>query len=191
MNKAVFLDRDGTLNVEKHYLHKIEDFELLPGVLNGLKRLQEAGFLLIIATNQSGIGRGYYSEEDFLTLNAWMIKILQEQGISVAKTYYCPHLPDAKIEKYRCVCQCRKPATGMFEQAALDFDIDWSQSFAVGDKIRDCTICVKTECKGFLIGNSEKPEIIKQVQEGFYKRVQYEVTLLDCAERIIDWEDKI
>lgn len=98
MNKAIFLDRDGTINVDKKYLHKIEDFEFLPGVLDGMKMLQNAGYLLIVITNQSGIGRGYYSEKDFEILNSWMLGELESKGIHIARVYYCPHLPNAKIK---------------------------------------------------------------------------------------------
>ena len=110
-NRAVFLDRDGTINEDRHYLYKIEDFAFLPGVVEALRLLQEAGFLLIVVTNQSGIGRGYYTEADFQKLNTWMLSELKHQGITVAATYYCPHLPDAKIPQYRKDCDCRKPRT--------------------------------------------------------------------------------
>ena len=186
MNKAVFLDRDGTINVEKNYLHKIEDFEFLPGVIEGLSLLNNAGYKLIIVTNQSGIGRGYYTENDFVTLNNWMLDELKSHGIIISKVYYCPHLPDAKVEKYRMDCECRKPKLGMYNQAIRDFDIDLSQSFVIGDKIRDCAICEQTDCRGFLIANNEKSEIIEDVKNGKYTHVNYQSCLLDCANYIIN-----
>lgn len=186
MNKAVFLDRDGTINVEKHYLYRIEDFEFLPGVIKGLKLLQDAGFILIIVTNQSGIGRGYYTEEDFHKLNNWMIEELKVNGVDIAKVYYCPHLTDAQIEKYRIDCACRKPKLGMYEQAIKDFDIDISNSWVVGDKIRDCSICEKTGCKGFLVANNENQEIIKTVRCGQMERIKYAENLLVAAKRIVE-----
>ena len=182
--KAVFLDRDGTINIEKHYLYKIEEFEFVTGVLEGLKLLQQMGYSLVIVTNQSGIGRGYYSEDDFLKLNNWMLLSLEESGIHVEKVYYCPHLPDAKIEEYRVECNCRKPALGMYEEAIREFDIDLSQSFAVGDKLRDCSICESTACRGFLIGSNEKEEIIQQVKQKQIERVEYAADLYECAVRI-------
>lgn len=96
MSKAVFLDRDRTINVDRAYLSKIEDFEYIHGAAEGLRILQEAGFTLIITTNQSGITRGYYSEEDFLELNNWMLIDLKKKGIKIAKVYYCPHHPNGK-----------------------------------------------------------------------------------------------
>lgn len=152
MNKAVFLDRDGTINIDKGYLYKISDFEFLPGAVEGLRMLQDAGYLLIIITNQSGIGRGYYTEEDFMRLNDYMKEELKKSGVNISGVYYCPHLPDAEVERYRKICNCRKPATGLFERAVKDFDIDLSLSYAIGDKERDCSICLKSDCRGFLIG---------------------------------------
>lgn len=185
MNRAIFVDRDGTINVEKHYLHKIEDFEFLPGAIDGLKMLYDAGYLLIIITNQSGIGRGYYSEGDFITMNEWMIKELEKQNVYISKVYYCPHLPNAKIKKFRKKCTCRKPAIGMYEQAIKDFDIDVSLSWAIGDKLRDCTICEKTDCRGFLIAENEKLEVIEQVKKGEWQNIGYAVDLKEAANKIV------
>ena len=152
-NKAVFLDRDGTINVDRGYLFRIEDFEFLPGALDALRLIQEKGFLIVIVTNQSGIGRGFYGEEDFKLLNDWMIGKLKEEGIRLAGVYYCPHLPDAKIEKYRCECDCRKPGTGLFYRAAKELDIDLTESVVVGDKERDITLAGEVKgCRGFLLG---------------------------------------
>ena len=184
MNKAIFLDRDGTINVEKHYLYRQEDFEFLPGALDALKRFQDAGFLLIIITNQSGIARGYYSEEDFLKLNQWMIDTLKGQGVLITDVCYCPHLPNAPIEKYRKNCDCRKPKLGLFEKAISDYDINLAESYAIGDKIRDCAICEKTECHGFLIGNNEHTEIIEEVKGGMRNNICYAASLKDCADMI-------
>lgn len=181
MNKAIFLDRDGTINVEKHYLYKIEDFEFLPGVIDALKKLQEAGYLLIIITNQSGIGRGYYSEEDFDKLNNWMVDYLRDRGISITSVYYCPHLPNAPLLEYKKECNCRKPQLGMFKQAIEDFDIDLTQSYAIGDKLRDCSICFDSDCKGFLIAENEAGDILQNVKDGYYKNIRYASSLLDCA----------
>ncbi len=188
MNKAIFLDRDGTINVEKYYLYKIEDFEFLPGVVEALKKLQDAGYLLIIITNQSGIGRGYYTENDFKKLNDWMVLTLKEQGVTISAVYYCPHLSDANILKYRVDCECRKPKLGMYQQAIKDFDVDLSRSFAIGDKIRDCAICEQTECRGFLISNNENCDIIEQVRNGKYKNVQYCASLEKSVCTIINLE---
>lgn len=161
MNKAVFLDRDGTINVEKHYLYKITDFEFIPGALDGMKLLSNAGYLLIIITNQSGIARGYYTEDDYQTLNRYMLQECEKNGIKITDTYYCPHLPEARIKDYSLDCECRKPKTGLFRQAIEKYNIDLSTSYAIGDKLRDLSICEKTACMGYLIDgfNSENGEL--------------------------------
>lgn len=186
MNRAIFLDRDGTINVEKHYLHKIEDFTFLPNAIEGLKLLQNAGYLLVIVTNQSGIGRGYYTVEDFLTLNDWMLEILINQGVKIDKVYFCPHHPEARTEKYRVDCECRKPKVGMYQQAITELDIDVDASFAIGDKIRDCSICEQTNCQGFLIAENEKSGIIAQVKNGEIARVHYADNLYESAKLIVN-----
>ncbi len=188
MNKAVFLDRDGTINVEKHYLYKIEDFEFLPGAIDGLKMLQDLGYMLIVITNQSGIARGYYTERDFWNLNCWMIATLKKNGIVINGVYYCPHLPDAVIEEYKVVCNCRKPAIGLYERAVEDFKIDMGSSWAVGDMMRDCSICDRVGCRGILVGNSEKKEKLERVRLGRYKDIRYAADLLEAARFIV--EDK-
>lgn len=190
MNKAIFLDRDGTINVEKHYLYKIEEFEFLPGVIEALKKLQDAGYLLIVITNQSGIGRGYYTEKDFKVLNDWMVNTLKEKGVVISAVYYCPHLPDAKVLKYRKDCDCRKPKLGMYYQAIKDFDIDVSQSYAIGDKIRDCEICKSTGCHGFLISQNEGEEIISAVKSHQFKNIEYGKDLSECAMSIVSYPEK-
>lgn len=186
-NKAIFLDRDGTINVEKHYLYKIGDFEFLPGVIEGLKLLQDAGYLLIIVTNQSGIGRGYYTEEDFGILNSWMLKTLEDEGIHISKVYYCPHLPDAEVEQYRKVCTCRKPALGLYEMAVAEFNINLAESWAIGDKIRDCAICETTSCKGFLVEQDEYTDQSLQKYNPHMKdKIRCLPTLFDCAKKILE-----
>lgn len=179
--KAIFLDRDGTINVEKYYLYKNEDFEFIPGAIEALKLLQVAGYLLIIITNQSGIGRGFFSEKDFEKLNFWMMDELFKRGIKIDKVYYCPHLPDARIDKYKKDCECRKPKLGMFRQAIEEFDIDLSESFAIGDKIRDCAICFSSECRGYLIERNELSLIIDEVINNKIEGVCYASSLYDAA----------
>lgn len=185
MAKAIFLDRDGTINVEKDYLYKIEDFEFLPGVIEGLKKLQEAGFILIIITNQSGIGRGYYTEEDFNILTEWMRAVLQKEGIDISEIRYCPHLPDATVEKYRMVCKCRKPGIEMFLAAINKFSIDLEKSYAIGDKIRDLAICESSECRGFLVGTNEQESVIETVKKGVVPRVRYGFNFKECVDEIL------
>lgn len=183
-NKAIFLDRDGTINVDKHYLYRIEDFEFLPGVIDALKMLQDAGYLLIVVTNQSGIARGYYTEEDYKQLEKWMNNELLNHRIHIAGSYYCPHHPEAIVEKYRKDCDCRKPKLGMYMQAVQKFNLDLSKCYAIGDKIRDCHICELTECKGFLIGDNEEADIIKNIHQGKIGNIRYASDLLEATKEI-------
>ncbi len=121
--KIVFLDRDGTINEEVNYLHKPEDFRFVPGVPEALRRLHEAGYLLIVITNQAGIARGYYSETDCEALNRYMAEMLAAQGTVLTAAYYCPHHPVHGIGAYRRECSCRKPKDGLFLQALADLGI--------------------------------------------------------------------
>lgn len=131
-NKALFLDRDGTLNIEKKYVFKIEDFEFTDGIVELIKSYQDQNFLIIIVSNQSGIARGYYSENDYQILTKWMINKLKTYGINVAKVYHCPHHPD-----YTGECDCRKPKPGMILKAIHEFNINPSESVLIGDKKSD------------------------------------------------------
>ena len=188
MNKAIFLDRDGTINADKDYLYQIEDFEFLPKAVDGLKMLQEEGYLLVIMTNQSGIARGYYTEKDFKRLNCWMLQELQNKGVIITKVYYCPHLPDAKIERYRKSCSCRKPAPGMFIKAVRQFHIDLAQSYSIGDKMRDHPLCGEGGCRGYLIGRGERKDVIEKVKKGSYVNIQFAEDVYHCAIEILQKE---
>lgn len=118
--KFIFLDRDGTINEEVNYLHKTEDLRFIAGVPQALARLRKAGFLLVVVTNQAGIARGYYTEADCAALNHYMNEQLAAYGAHIDAFYACPHHPQKGIGTYKVACQCRKPKTGMFMQAARD-----------------------------------------------------------------------
>lgn len=179
--KAVFLDRDGTINEDHGYIYRSCDFVLLPGVVDALRILQEMGYLLIVITNQSGIARGYYSESDYKVLSEYSRDLLARNNVFLTDEFYCPHLPNAKIKEYCLDCKCRKPRTGMFEEATDKYNIVYAKSYAIGDRIRDCSICFNTECSGFLVGETENEEIIEKVKAGTYSRIAYAPDLLTCA----------
>jgi D-glycero-D-manno-heptose 1,7-bisphosphate phosphatase len=134
---SVFIDRDGVINEERAYVHKIADFEILPGVFDGLALLQQAGYQLVVVTNQAGIGRGYYSEAEFQALTRHMHSLMKERSIAIAATYHCPHHPTAALGGYRRECDCRKPSPGMLLQAANDLSLDLGASVLIGDKRSD------------------------------------------------------
>lgn len=130
--KALFLDRDGTINVDKGYVFKKEDFEFLPGIFELIRKYVTQGYLIFIITNQSGIARGLYTENDYLHLTEWMKEEFRKKGIPVEKVYYCPHLPEITGP-----CDCRKPNPGMIVQAIKEYNIDAKNSVLIGDKKRD------------------------------------------------------
>ena len=130
---AVFLDRDGTLNREVGYVTRPEALELLPGVTDAVRALNRAGFVLPVLTQQSGIARGIYTEDDLVRVHG----ALRGQLPEIAAVYYCPHHPEGTIAPYACVCACRKPAPGMLHRAAEELAIDLPRSFLVGDSARD------------------------------------------------------
>jgi D-glycero-D-manno-heptose 1,7-bisphosphate phosphatase len=130
--KALFLDRDGTINIDKGYIFRVEDFEFQPGIFDLLLHFQNQGYLLFIITNQSGIARGLYTEEDYQKLTHWMLARLKENGIKITNVYHCPHHPG-----FTGNCECRKPKPGMILQAIEEYNISPVNSMLIGDKKRD------------------------------------------------------
>lgn len=165
-NKAVFLDRDGTINKDKRYVFQIEDLEILPGAVNGLKKLQALGYKLIVVTGQSGIARGYYTLQDAEKFDEELSRYLKGWGIIIEKFYRCPHHPDFTGE-----CDCRKPKTGLVTEAAKEFDVDLRQSLFVGDKDSDVVLGQNCEGMTFWIRNdmyplmTEPDYIVKNLEE--------------------------
>lgn len=134
---AIFLDRDGTLNVDHGYVHEIDNFQFIDGAIEALQQLKKMGFALVVVTNQSGIARGMFSEDQFMRLTEWMDWSLADRDIDLDGIYFCPHLPDATIEEYRQQCDCRKPQPGMLLSAQQELHIDMAASYMVGDKLED------------------------------------------------------
>ena len=136
-NRAVFLDRDGVINVDNGYVSKVDDFEFIDGVIEACQKIKEKGYQLIIITNQSGIARGYFSEDDFINLTQWMDWSLADKGVELDGIYYCPHHPEHGIGEYKQACDCRKPQPGMIHNATEHLGLDLSQCYLVGDKESD------------------------------------------------------
>ncbi len=134
---AVFLDRDGVINQDTGYVSCIDDFHFIDGAIEALQLLKKKGYSLVVVTNQSGIARGYYSEEQFMQLTEWMDWSLADRDVDLDGIYYCPHHPTAGEAPYRQECNCRKPAPGMLLDAARELDIDLAASYMVGDKAAD------------------------------------------------------
>jgi len=149
---AVFLDRDGTINVEKDYLYRIEDLVFIEGAEQSICRLQDANFKVVVVTNQSGIARKYYQREDVYLLHDHIQMLLRtEWHCSVDAFYFCPHHPEGEDASFRRKCSCRKGAPGMLLQAAEDLSIDLSRSWMVGDKAADIEAGQRAGCQTVLV----------------------------------------
>lgn len=154
---AVFLDRDGTLNVDKGYVHRMEDWEWIPGAIGAITALKKAGFLVIVITNQAGIARDYYDEADMNNLHAIINMELQKHGATIDGFYHCPHHPEFGEERE---CECRKPMPGMIYEAERDLDIDLDHSWLVGDKASDIQAGLAAGVRSILVltgyGNADR-----------------------------------
>ncbi len=155
--RAVFLDRDGTIVRDVGYLKRTEDVCLLPGVPEALKLLKEAGFLLLVVTNQSAVARGWLTEPALLEIQREVERRLEAEGAALDGFYYCPHLPEGTVEQYARKCDCRKPEPGMLLRAARDRNVDLERSYVVGDSERDVEAGRRAGCSTILIGEGTSP----------------------------------
>lgn len=154
MNKALFLDRDGVVNVDHGYLIKSSDVEFVNGIFELCKQAKELGYLIVIVTNQSGIARGLYTEQQFQQLMQWMKSQFAEKGITLDGVYFCPHHPTKGQGKYLTQCSCRKPKPGMLLDAAQHLSIDLSASIMIGDKESDIEAAIAAGIeKNFLVSS--------------------------------------
>ena len=163
---AVFFDRDGTLNVDKDYLYKIEDFEWLEDAPQAIRWANEQGFPAIVITNQSGVARGYFAENDVKRLHDWMNEDLARFSAHIDAFYYCPHLPNATVAAYAKDCDCRKPKPGLIERACADFDISRGKSLMIGDKSRDVECAEAAGVRGVLYEGGSLLELLKKEMGG-------------------------
>jgi D-glycero-D-manno-heptose 1,7-bisphosphate phosphatase len=168
MNKAVFLDRDGTVNEEVGYLRSLDMLKLIPGSGAAIRRLNQAGFKVVLVTNQSGVARGYFPESLVTEAHDLLTRMLKADGAELDGIYYCPHHPTAGNSSYTVPCDCRKPATGLLDRAAKDLDIDLKGSFMVGDKWSDVELSHRAGTRSILVrtgfahddpGNQRPPHV--------------------------------
>ncbi len=164
--KVLFLDRDGVINKDVSYLYKIEDLQWMPGIFEGLALAQAEGYKIIVITNQSGVARGYYTEEDVKRLHDHMQAVCAEKGITIDAFYYCPHHPEGIVAEYRKACSCRKPEPGLFLQAFTDFAIDREHSVMIGDSKRDVEAAEKVGIHGVLFTTGRIDDCIRKALEG-------------------------
>ena len=163
MRKAVFFDRDGVLNVDKSYLGFIKDFEWMDGAKEALAYLTAEGYTIIVVTNQSGVARGYYTEDDVKTLHDWMCREAAAAGGTITAVYYCPYLEGAPIKAYDKKSDWRKPEPGMVLAAVRDYDIDLSRSFMIGDMPRDVECGRRAGMDGYLFTGGRLDAFVKAI----------------------------
>jgi len=177
--KAIILDRDGTLIEDKNYAYKIEDFELLPGVIEGLKLLQ-SDFLFFVVTNQSGIGRGYYSIQDFQNFNNHLIKVLKKHEIEILKTYFCPHLKEDN-------CECRKPKTKFIDEIIKEFNVDIKGSWMIGDHPSDIQFGINAGCRTIFLTTGHGDKHLDELKSLGVKPTLIYDNFLDAAREILNY----
>lgn len=195
-SKAVFLDKDGTLVEDVPYNVNPDLIRLEEGAFESLSLLQEAGYKLIIVTNQSGIARGLFEENELHEVRSKLMELFSPEGIHLTDFYYCPHHPHGKVEKYAFECYCRKPNPGMLYRAVLEHDIDLSKSWLVGDILHDIEAGNRAGCQTVLINNRHETEwdLAPMRQPAFIvnnlKRAACIITLENQLERILEHGEK-
>jgi len=167
MSRFVFLDRDGTLVRDLGYTHRIEDYELLPGVVSGLRRILDGGYRLAVITNQSGIGRGYYSTEQYAAFQAHLASDLARQGVPIEASYCCPHHPEAK-------CECRKPRPALLHRAERELGADLARSWVIGDSTVDVELAQRGGCRGAVRVLTGRDEPSDQTTPTVYRAANFE-----------------
>jgi D-glycero-D-manno-heptose 1,7-bisphosphate phosphatase len=181
---AAFIDRDGTLIEERHYLAALDDVVLFPGSVEALRLLRDAGLALVVVSNQSGVARGFFDEAFVRRVHAHLDARLGAHGIRVDGYYYCPHHPEGAVEPYRRACDCRKPAPGLVQAAARDLGLDLPRSYVVGDKWTDVELAAQVGAAGLLVRSGHGADA--GVSPEGVAPAAVVATLLDAARWIVD-----
>lgn len=178
--KVAFLDRDGVINKEINYLYKIADFEYTYRCIDGLRILTGLGFKLVIVTNQAGIAKGIFTQEQYRLLATWMLSDLKNHGVDILECSYCPHHPNGKIEEYSVECKYRKPGTGMLDAIKISYNVDMDNSILIGDKITDIQAANDAGVgRAFLVksGHPQKPDLFQdhkfELADNLYSVARY------------------
>lgn len=180
LRRAAFLDRDGTLIKDAHYLRDPADVELLPGVATALERLAKQGFALVVITNQSGIARGILTEADYEAVRTRLDTLLAKEGVTLTASYHCPHLPDVTGP-----CECRKPGTLLHRTAAADHGLDLALSVFIGDRWRDVAPAVEFEARGYLIPSPNTTEEDRALAADARDRVEFAESIESAAALVV------
>lgn len=180
--RAVFVDRDGTIIKDKHFLSDPDEVELIPGAVEALKKFQNDGFKIVIVSNQSGVARGYFDLDSVEIVNAHLCDLLASQHVLVDAVYYCPHHAQGVIPPYNITCNCRKPSAGMAETAAYQLGLDLRRSFVVGDKIDDMNLAKVIGAKGIMVKTgygAKQSETIKNYDR--YREIKIALNIQEAA----------
>ncbi len=180
-NKAVFLDRDGTINEEVGYLDSLEQLRIFPAAFDAVRMINEAGMKVVVVTNQSGVARGFFDEDFVNTVHARINELFREKDAFIDRFYYCPHHPTEGTGKYRTSCNCRKPAPGMLMKASEELNIDLPGSYVVGDMTKDIELANNVGARGILVRTGYG----KNVKASDIKPACIARDILDAAEWII------
>ena len=165
---AVFLDRDGVINKDLGYVFKIDDVEWISGSIEAIKLLNKKNFLVFVVTNQSGVARNFYSENDVNKLHSWMKNILKEKNAIINEFSYCPHHPDAINKKYRRECNCRKPNPGMIDKIIKNWQVDRKSSFLIGDNDTDIEAAYKAKINGYKFTSNNLLQFVQNIIQRKY-----------------------
>lgn len=181
LRKAAFLDRDGVINKDKAYVSRWEDFEFVPGAIEGMRLLQEAGYALVVVTNQSGLARGYYSEAQYQALTKRILAVLKQEGVELAGVYHCPHHPKGVVPELSISCDCRKPAPGLLVQAEHELHLSLQDSLLIGDKPSDILAARAVGVAKAYAVTSDNPEsdFEPNLADGYFD------SLLACAQYLV------
>ena len=186
-NPAIFLDRDGTINEEMGYINHIDRFKIFPFVAESIKIFRKNGFKTIVVTNQSGVARGYFTEELLNKVHTKLANFLEENGTKLDGIYYCPHHPSEGTGRYKLECNCRKPKTGLIEIAAQEHDIDLKKSYMIGDRYKDMKFAQNLNIKsGFVLTGYGKGEYEHQKQTWSYMPDIIAKNLKEMAQKITE-----
>lgn len=162
---ALFLDRDGVINVDHGYVYQSKDCDFVSGVFELVKKANQKGYLVLVVTNQSGIARGYYTEQDFRDFSDWQKNQFELHSATIDYIYFCPHHPTTGLAPYVKDCDCRKPNSGMFKTAAKDFTIDFNRSVMIGDKVTDMIAADHAGVKNLILFHQDEKTLPPRSQD--------------------------
>ena len=192
INRAVFLDRDGTIIEDRDYLSEPEEVKLIAGSIEAIKMINDLDFKTIVVTNQSGVARGYFPEKNIAIIHDKLSDLLSSGDANIDGYYYCPHHPTKGKGKYLKRCDCRKPETGMLDEAVNDFDLDSSTSYMIGDKLIDVEMAERAGAKGILVKTGYGMKELKAIESGSKIRPVFIAdNILDALKWIKKEENKL